>query len=233
MKTIDDVVAGLQRLDRELPAQDGVACFARLYLKMTEEVGGAVQSAAFADPSFMTRLDVLFATRFFDALDRHARGTADVPHAWRVLFEARQRAGVSVLQFALAGMNAHINFDLALALVDTCEEAGIALEDGSPQHTDYVRINEVLAATSDKVKGWLVTGKLAVADAALGRADDVAALWSIFRARDAAWTQAEVLWSVRSVPRLRRRFVDSLDRFVGFAGRGMLFPAPDLQTPRH
>jgi len=58
MKTIDDVVAGLQRLDRELPALDGVACFARLYLKMTEEVGGAVQSAAFADPGFIPAPDL-------------------------------------------------------------------------------------------------------------------------------------------------------------------------------
>ncbi len=63
---------------------------------------------------------------------------------------------------------------------------------------------------------------LEIADAALGRLDDVAAMWSVARARDAAWTNARTLWAIRREPMLREPFLDSLDRFVGLASRGLL-----------
>jgi Family of unknown function (DUF5995) len=63
---------------------------------------------------------------------------------------------------------------------------------------------------------------LAVADEALGRIDDVAAMWSVARARDAAWTNARTLWAIRHEPRLRDPYLDSLARFVGLASRGLL-----------
>jgi hypothetical protein len=60
------------------------------------------------------------------------------------------------------------------------------------------------------------------ADEALGRVDDVIAIWSVARARDAAWSNARVLWALRDEPDLRRPFVESLDGLVGLASRGLL-----------
>ena len=57
------------------------------------------------------------------------------------LFTQRSKKGVAPLQFALAGMNAHINRDLPVALVATCRELGIELRDGSPEQADYVQVN--------------------------------------------------------------------------------------------
>jgi hypothetical protein len=49
-------------------------------------------------------------------------------------------------------------------------------------------------------------------------------MWKVERARDAAWTNAEALWAIRRLPRLRGEFLATLDRLVGFAGRGLLRP---------
>lgn len=55
--------------------------------------------------------------------------------------------------------------------------------------------------------------------------DDIVAMWNVTRARDAAWTNAEALWKLRDDPQLTSRYVATLDRSVGLAGRALLTPA--------
>lgn len=207
----------MQTILEALPRRDGVACFTRLYLAVTEAVG---RKKGFASPEFLTRLDVRFANLFFVAL-------ADPPRAWEPLMEARSRRGVAPIQFALAGMNAHINRDLPLALVETCADLGLELRRGSPEHADFLAVNKLLVTVERRVKRELVTGDFAVADEALGEIDDVIAMWKVERARDGAWTSAETLRSLRSAPDLADAFFLALDRMVGFAGRGLLHPVGD------
>jgi hypothetical protein len=121
-------------------------------------------------------------------------------------------------------MNAHINFDLCLAVMDVCQELGTEPVVDSPQHRDYLRVNGILARVEEEVKSRFETELLEVADDALGRLDDVIAMWSVARARDAAWTHAEVLWSLRPLPDLTAAYTLSLGRIVGLAGRGLLVP---------
>ena len=128
-----------------LPAKDGVACFTRLYLSVTESVQQQLTGFAFRDPRFLARLDVVFADLFFSALDAARADPARLPRAWAPLVDGRSRRGIAPLQFALAGMSAHINRDLPVALVATCRELGIGLEEGSGQHADFVHVNGVLA----------------------------------------------------------------------------------------
>jgi len=40
--------------------------------------------------------------------------------------------------------------------------------------------------------------------------------------------QAQALWALRSIPPLQRRYLETLDSTVGFAGRGLLVPTPPL-----
>ena len=54
--------------------------------------------------------------------------------------------------------------------------------------------------------------------------DDVVAMWKVGRARDAAWVNGETLWALRGLPKLRAEYASTLDRMVGFAGRGLLRP---------
>jgi hypothetical protein len=210
-----------------LRAGDGIACFTRLYLAVTRGVQERLDGVAFADPAFLAQLDVRFADLFFGAVD----AAAHTPAAWAPLFEARDRKGVAPLQFALAGMNAHINRDLPVALVAACIEAGIAPATGSPQHADYLRVNTLLGTVMDEVKQQYLGGPLARLDRLvhrLDRIDDVVAMWDIARARDAAWTNAEALWALQGDGALTSRFVAALDRTVGLAGRGLLIPADTL-----
>ena len=227
-ETVAEVVARMEALASPLPRADGVACFTRLYLAVTQGVEAHLGGSAFEDPRFLTRLDVTFANLFFDAVDANARAPETTPRAWLPLFQARSQRGIAPLQFALAGMNAHINRDLPVALVSTCTELGLGLEEGSPQHHDFETVNTLLASTEEKVKRQYVTGWLRRLDRLVhrfDRIDDVIAMWDVGRARDAAWTNGEALWAIRDDAALSQDYLDTLDRMVGFAGRGLLVPA--------
>ena len=52
--------------------------------------------------------------------------------------------------------------------------------------------------------------------------------WSISRARDAAWTNARVLWPLEGAEPLRSDFLATLSSTVGMAGRYLLTPVADL-----
>jgi hypothetical protein len=216
-RTIAQVVARMEAILSDLPKDDGVACFTRLYLAVTENVQVALKPRAFADPRFLERLDVVFANLFFAALQRP-------PRAWAPLFACRRQPDTAPIQFALCGMNAHINRDLPVALVRTAAELGVDLGRAARQHRDFTAINALLAATEAAVKRELATGIVHLADEALGKVDDRIAMWDVGRAREAAWVQGQILWRLRDLPPLSRRYLDTLDRTVGFAGRGLLVP---------
>jgi hypothetical protein len=198
---------------------------------VTERVDTGLAGRRFGDPQFLERLDVAFAGLFFAALESHERDPGTAPPAWAPLFAARGQRGIAPLQFALAGMNAHINRDLPVALVDTCSALGVEPAERSPEHADFERVNALLDAVEARVKGAYLTGPLALLDRLVHRVDrldDVVAMWDVRRARDAAWTNAEALWTLRGRPELRDRFLLALDRMVGLAGRGLLVPADSV-----
>jgi Family of unknown function (DUF5995) len=221
---ISDVISRMKDLLAALPPGDGVRAFTGLYLAVTEAVDEGAQPGSFEDAPFVRHLDVVFANQFFDALRSALLGVAPVPRAWKPLVEARGTRGVLPLQFALAGMNAHINRDLPIALVATCEARKVELDDGTPQQRDFRRINPLLERVESRVRAELVTDALAHFDVALGELDSVIAMWKLEQAREAAWTNAEALWAIRRLPRIRAEFLETLDGLVGFAGRGLLRP---------
>ena len=217
------VLTRLQAVSDALPATDGVSRFNHLYVEVTQSVDSTARATVFEDPGFLTALDVSFAGLYFDALDASAAGTP-LPRCWAPLFAARADPHIAPIQFALAGMNAHINHDLPLALVSTCTTAGVGLDTDSAQHRDFMKVNAVIAQVEAQVKAEYLTGLVGVADEVLGRIDDVIAMWSITEARNAAWTNARMLWELRANAVLTAAFEDTLDGTVGFASRGLLVP---------
>jgi len=223
--TVPDVIARMQTELVGVQRTDGVACFTRLYLDVTQGVQARLAGTTFRDPAFLARLDEVFAGLYFDALDAAKRDPSKLPRAWAPLFASRSTRGIEPLQFALAGMSAHINRDLPLALVATCTELGVGLEEGTPQHADYTHVNGVLAAVEAHVKAQFLTGWGRFLDRILhrlDRIDDVVAMWDVSRARDAAWVNAEALWALRGEPALSAGFLTTLDRMVGLTARGLL-----------
>jgi hypothetical protein len=226
--SVSSVIARMNAALRTLPAADGVACFVRLYLAVTEGVQARLARESFADPAFLADLDRRFAALFFEAVEANADGPRTGARAWAPLFEARSRRRVAPLQFALAGMNAHIGRDLPLALVAAWEHAGRDPQESSAQHEDYLRVNDLLAEVERHVKEQYLSGWLRTIDRAIHRVhrlDDVVAMWDIRRARDTAWTNAEALWALRTDRALAGSYAAALDRSVGLAGRGLLIPA--------
>jgi hypothetical protein len=63
-----------------------------------------------------------------------------IPSSWLALFEARHRAGIDRIQFALAGMNAHINHNLPFALEQTNRELNVDPGHDSPEHNDFQQV---------------------------------------------------------------------------------------------
>ena len=123
--TVAGVVARLREIQRGLSPGDGVAVFNAMYLRVTEQVAAELEAGTtFADPEFMHELDVRFAGLWIAAYEAADTGRK-VPSAWAPLFEERTTGGIFPIQYALAGMNAHIENDLPLAVVATCRSRGV------------------------------------------------------------------------------------------------------------
>lgn len=221
-QTIDDVLERMAAIEGALPPTDGVAYFNRMYRKVTEEVHAAVQGRRFEADPFLERLDVAFAGLYFSAVGQWVRGE-QVARAWRPLFEQRDRPDRYPIQFALAGMNAHINHDLPVAVVQTCAEMSLQPEDASPPYHDFNATNDILGSVEGSIKTWFEGGLMASMDVALGKIDDALEMFSISAARRLAWENAQLLWSLRGHPILQAQFERTLGRFTKFAGRAILF----------
>ncbi|MCT7352413.1 DUF5995 family protein [Streptomyces sp. 15-116A] len=221
LTSVDGVISRMRALDAALPARDGVAVFNRVYLAVTEEVDRHIDTGRFADPRAAITLDERFARRYLDAVDTVFEERRP-PACWRPLLQFRRHPGVRPLQFALAGINAHIGHDLALAVVDSCRTLGcepVQLED------EFDRVGDLLVSLEERIREDLMPGPdvLQIADPLT----HLVGAWSLDRARDAAWTAARALWALRHLPDVAEEFTARLDTAVGFAGRILLTPLPD------
>jgi hypothetical protein len=217
--TIDGVIAMMQSIDNLLPSDDGLKWFNRLYLFVTKEVRDHPPAQGFADPVWLTRLDVVFANFYFRAVASFLN-QAQTPSSWQALFEARHRPGIERIQFALAGMNAHINHDLSLALLQTDDELHLVPTLNSPEHGDYEHVNDLLEAVLPQALQFLATGILGELAQDTGKIGRLLAIWDVRVARDLAWDFADHL---RNLSGLAREFALKMqDRFTGAIGRGLL-----------
>lgn len=219
--TIDEVIARMQSIDAALPASDGVACFNRMYLEVTLGVSQHVERGFFGDPAFLSRLDVVFGNLYFRAVDALSGPPSDMPVAWRPLLAARDTPGIEPIQFALAGMNAHINHDLPLAVVRTCIDLTTAPDDGC-HHADYHKVDALLKASVESIRQSFEQPDVVVVDQHVAAVANVIGNWSIDAAREVAWDTAEALWDVRDYQIATKLLTGALARTVAMASRGLL-----------
>jgi hypothetical protein len=224
-KTVDDVLDRLREVDAALPAADGVAVFNRMYLTVTERIAAVIADPAsdpivFRDAETMAELDVGFANHWLAAYDADAAGRAVTP-AWRPLFEARS-AGRWPIQYAVAGMNAHIEHDLPIAVVETCHSRGLEPPD---IHGDYETVNKFLAQVESPIRRSFLDAMGREVDDHVGPAVHLISSWNIDKARDISWVTAETIWALRRTSFLRARFLEGLGHTVGMTSRALLTPA--------
>jgi len=210
----------MEAIGTGLAVADGLACFNRMYLEVTRQVNAGLGQGFYDDPAFMTQLDVTFAGLYFSAADA-AADPAAAPLAWRPLMEQRANAEIEPVQFALAGMNAHINHDLPLAVVATCAALASSPEAGA-HYADYQKVDQLLDAAEQSVRQSFESAPELAVDRHLAAVNSLIANWTINSARDLAWNNSLLLWAVRGDPIARGLLADSLAASAALSSRLLL-----------
>ena len=214
--SIDEVVASLQAVDTILDgSRDGLKWFNTLYLQVTLAVRAGGPTAFIAD------LDFVFANFYFAALREWLAGGTP-PKSWRLLFEQRSNSSLARVQFALAGVNAHINRDLAVAVVKTCSQSGLQPRHDTAQYQAYTALNATLDSLIEEEKSELIVTLPGDALPGPDRVEKLTAAWGVAAARESAWVHAEILSAIAGEELLAQRFIDTLDGTAALAGKALL-----------
>ena len=134
-------------------------------------------------------------------------GQPPVPGCWQAAWDVSADRHLLVVQHLLLGVNAHVNHDLPLVVVDLAGERG----DLEAMRPDFDSINTILAETQPRVMKDLGLSSRwvnLVASLGGGRLFD----FSLVVARGQAWRSAERLYHMN--PADRPDDVSELDRLV-------------------
>jgi hypothetical protein len=188
---------------------DRRAVFLSVYTRMTGAVGTRIREGGFADPEWVSAYLVAFANLYREAVYDYEAGTLDaLADPWRLAFEAGERGDALVVQDAALGVNAHINYDLALAL----ERVGVG--PNRPQrYADHHAVTDVIREILDASQVALAARDapgLAALDASMGRFDEWLWVFTIDECRDSAWRTAVALHSPFRPRRRVARWVNEI-----------------------
>lgn len=216
---LDDII------DRSRAEESRIGFFAALYRKVTIQVKEGIAAGRFDDGPRMERLDVLFASRYLDALERYRKGEQP-SKCWQVAFQAADSWRLIILQHLLLGINAHINLDLGIAAAQT--SPGQQLHDLKP---DFDRINEILSDLLDEVQKDIdsLSPWIGLLDRVAGRTDEAVMNFSLGRARAAAWGVAATL--AAATPEEALLEIDKVDDEIAGLARLIRNPGWLIRVP--
>jgi hypothetical protein len=221
--SIAGVLQIMQTVDAACVDGDGLKWFNWLYLQVTRAMEARVNAGGFSNPAWLAQLDIQFAQLYFSALKSALMGTP-CPGCWQAMFACRDNVNIARIQFALAGMNAHINHDLPEAIVSTCKVTNTVPEPDSPLHNDYTAVNGTLDRLIESAKQQLHVRLLGDALPPVSHLEDLLAGWDVSAARENAWHNAQGLWTLP--PLLGAGLMDSIDGFTAVIGKALLIPVP-------
>lgn len=222
-QSIGDVLRTMQKIEAICTNGDGLKWFNGLYLQVTQNVENRVAAEGFSDPAWLAQLDVQFARLYFTAIGSALSGQP-TPGCWQALFTSRDRVTIARIQFALAGVNAHINHDLPRAIVATCQATATVPQHTSAQYKDYTALNTTLDGLIESAKQTLHVRLLGDPLPLTSHLEDTIAAWDVSAAREGAWQNAELLWYLRNWPPLSANFLNALDGLTTVAGKALLVP---------
>lgn len=159
---------------------------------MTANTLTAVADGRFQDAAWVAYLLNRFADYYFVALAAYDKGQEQTPAIWRYVFDAAHRKRTNVLQHLFLGVNAHINYDLALTLYDVLHEEWPTLTPAqrNGRYQDYCLINDIIAETIDQVQDEVVKREsplLALVDWLGGRMDEWLVVEMLTGWREEVW----------------------------------------------
>jgi hypothetical protein len=147
-------------------SSDQRSIFLKCYWMMTQNMRAAIQQDEFHDSPWVDHLVDHFAGYYFVALDAYENDPASAPPVWQLAHQAAGKPDVIALQKLLLGVNAHINYDLVLAIVDLLRPEWGELSDGQrgARYADYCHVNEVIGSTIDAVQDQVLEPAMPVMD---------------------------------------------------------------------
>ncbi|MBI1837129.1 MAG: hypothetical protein HYR91_07670 [Flavobacteriia bacterium] len=216
--TIDDIIQTLTDIIEQCKSENSrLGYFAVLYRDVTIQVKNKIKEGFFEDGPRMEKLDVVFAKRYLDAYFDYKDGKK-ISYCWKVAFNVKNKPLI-ILQHLLLGMNAHINYDLAIATAE------VAPGDKLPAiHNDFNKIMDILSSMIDDVQERIekVSPSLKIIDKIGGRTDEKIAGFVIDKARDLAWLTAEKLVSETTEKNIE--LLQEHDEIVTNIGNSIIHP---------
>lgn len=204
-KTIDDVVRNLdQIIEWSIKAESHIGYFTVIYKRVTVAIREAINEGVFDHGSVIEQLDVAFGRRYFNALNAyfHSDTFKGLTLPWAVALSGDQDDQAIILQYMLAGLNAHITFDLGLGLVEVAPNSLDTLTG------DYRRVGDLLCAQIPgivkvvdelspdlRLIRWLLPDEIGLLKDALTKLREGAWLFAIYmathpqKAKAKAWNQ--------------------------------------------
>jgi Family of unknown function (DUF5995) len=196
---MDDHLAILDRMQSLLSswkeAGDSRAIFLECYLMMTQNMIQAIQAGEFHNSQWVEQLLVHFAGFYFHALDIYQQDSLQSPAVWRLTFDRAQNERLHAIQNLLLGVNAHINYDLVMALGDMLEPDWGQLneEQRRQRYEDHNHVNQVISRTVDAAQDSIIEPRepgMDLLDHLLGPLDEWLISGLIERWREGVWKQA-------------------------------------------
>jgi len=167
--------------------------FLRCYRMMTGNMFTAIEAGEFQDSAWVGRLLELFAGYYFRALEEYEQSQPTTPAVWSCAHGCAAQA--PALLNVLQGINAHINYDLVLALYDMLlpEWATLSEQERGRRYADHCHVNEIIGRTMDLAQDEIVdaeTPMMDLVDRLLGPLDEWSAMRLICRWREEVWEHA-------------------------------------------
>ncbi|MDX2381806.1 MAG: DUF5995 family protein [Acidimicrobiia bacterium] len=168
-------------------ADDASGYFPAMYSRVTSRVEQASARMEPSQAASMERFARTFAAWYLEPIS----GRRPMPGCWQAAADVAGDADLLIAQQLLLGINAHVNHDLPQVVVELADATGnlTALRPG------FDSINDLLAETYPALVRDV--GRVAWWMAALSARDNGRAFnFSLHRARDIAWMNAERLYAL-------------------------------------
>ncbi|WP_184545135.1 DUF5995 family protein [Mucilaginibacter sp. FT3.2] len=223
--TIDQIITQLEAIIADaIKTGSRAGYFAALYHKVTVKVKEGILGGEFENGKRMEQLDVIFASRYIAAYNQWLQ--KQQPSAsWTLAFSIFSKPSKMVLQHLLVGMNAHINLDLGVAVVEAARALNQSLDD---IHKDFNAINTILSALTYEVINELDQVSPLMSLAGLhAQNNSILIQFALGNARDGAWLFAEDLYSRKDED--YTSLIASRDADINKLGTGIVNPVGILR----
>lgn len=224
-ESVEAVIEGLTSLETSLRARkDRRAIFASAYVAMSKEIASQIGGHRYHDSEWVARYAISFGNLYRRAFLAYETGDfARLPRPWMLSFETSRRGKGLLFQDLLLGMNAHINYDLALALkevsIDPLREQ---------RREDHFAVNAAIKKATDPVQDRIISlyaPVLRILDRGFGRLDEDVANFSIEKARLNAWVSAISLADAGTEAE-EQTVTQSISNHAAVMARLILLPSP-------